>query len=143
MYEGWKRYRDDSDPRVRARVEADARKLRQGYGATLWAMERYLPASFLNQTKQGFSPPDANWYRGPSMDYIKSVLWDPRARARPWFDQDSIDAVLGEHFEGRRNNRLLIWSLLSFECLQRHWDGTAPAAARARAARGAVEVHVP
>ena len=28
---------------------------------------------------------------------------------------------LAEHFEGKRNHRLLIWSLLSFELLQRHF----------------------
>lgn len=41
---GWRRYRDDADPRVRARVARDARALRWGYGAALWAMEKYLRA---------------------------------------------------------------------------------------------------
>ncbi|MBI3262171.1 MAG: cobalamin B12-binding domain-containing protein [Acidobacteria bacterium] len=42
MLEGWRRYRDDKNPRVRARVLAEARQLSGGYGALLWAMERYL-----------------------------------------------------------------------------------------------------
>ncbi len=42
MFDGWKRYGQDADARVRARFVADADKLRQGYGAALWAMERYL-----------------------------------------------------------------------------------------------------
>jgi hypothetical protein len=42
MFEGWRRYRDDGDPRVRARIEQDGRQLRGGHGAALWAMERYL-----------------------------------------------------------------------------------------------------
>jgi radical SAM superfamily enzyme YgiQ (UPF0313 family) len=42
MYEGWKRYGQDSNARVRARVTAEAKTLKQGYGAALWAMERYL-----------------------------------------------------------------------------------------------------
>ena len=71
------------------------------------AMCRYLPEEFTNQPKQGFSPPDENWYRGPSMDYIKSVLFDKRTTERPWFDQDFVRKTLGEHFEGRRNHRLL------------------------------------
>jgi radical SAM superfamily enzyme YgiQ (UPF0313 family) len=40
--EGWKRYRDDPDPRIRARFAWEARALRDGYAAALWAMERYL-----------------------------------------------------------------------------------------------------
>jgi asparagine synthase (glutamine-hydrolysing) len=90
------------------------------------AMETVLPREFLQQKKQGFSPPDENWYRGPSMDYIKTILLDPRARQRPWFDQTFYAAKLDEHFQGRRNHRLLIWSLLSLEWLQRHFvDGRA------------------
>jgi len=45
MLKGWKRYGQDGDGRVRARFQAEAKKLRQGYGATLWAMERYLRES--------------------------------------------------------------------------------------------------
>jgi asparagine synthase (glutamine-hydrolysing) len=85
------------------------------------AMCRYLPEEFTNQPKQGFSPPDENWYRGPSMDYLKAFLFDKRTTERPWFDQDFIRNSLNDHFQGRRNHRLLIWSLLSLEWLQRHF----------------------
>lgn len=85
------------------------------------AMQNYLPKEFLHQPKQGFSPPDENWYRGPSMDYIKSILFDKKTFERPWFDQKFVKNKLNEHFEGRYNHRLLIWSLLSFEWLQRHF----------------------
>jgi asparagine synthase (glutamine-hydrolysing) len=90
------------------------------------AMESFLPREFVYQQKQGFSPPDENWYRGPSMDYIKSILFDHRARERPWFDHAFVEARLHEHFEGRRNHRLLIWSLLSVEWIQRHFVDTGP-----------------
>jgi radical SAM superfamily enzyme YgiQ (UPF0313 family) len=40
--EGWRRYKNDPDPRVRARFAWEARSLRDGYGAALWAMEKYL-----------------------------------------------------------------------------------------------------
>jgi asparagine synthase (glutamine-hydrolysing) len=85
------------------------------------AMGRYLPEEFTQQPKQGFSPPDENWYRGPSMDYIRSILLDKPTADRPWFDQRFVRAKLAEHFEGKRNHRLLIWSLLSFELIQRHF----------------------
>ncbi len=85
------------------------------------AMARILPEEFTHQPKQGFSPPDANWYRGPSMDYIKAILYDAKSRSRAWFDQEKVSARLEDHFNGRCNNRLLIWSLLSLEWLQRHF----------------------
>ncbi len=85
------------------------------------AMSRYLPSDCTEQPKKGFSPPDGSWYRGPSMEYIKAILLDRRATARPWFDSIFIERKLQEHFDGLRNHRLLIWSLLSVELLQRHF----------------------
>jgi len=51
MYGGWKRYAQDADERVRARVSMEARSLKRGHGAALWAMEQYLRAS--NQAASG------------------------------------------------------------------------------------------
>jgi radical SAM superfamily enzyme YgiQ (UPF0313 family) len=42
MFSRWRRYHDDPDTRVRARVAVSGVQLRAGYGAALWAMERYL-----------------------------------------------------------------------------------------------------
>jgi radical SAM superfamily enzyme YgiQ (UPF0313 family) len=44
MMTRWRRYGRDADERVRARVAVAATHLRTGYGAALWAMERYLRA---------------------------------------------------------------------------------------------------
>ena len=41
-FDGWLRYKNDPDPRVRARFAWEARSLRDGYAATLWAMEKHL-----------------------------------------------------------------------------------------------------
>jgi len=40
--EGWRRYKNDPDSRVRERFAREARALRDGYAAALWAMEKYL-----------------------------------------------------------------------------------------------------
>jgi len=40
MLQGWRRYKDDPDARVRVRFQRDAEKLRTAYNAALWAMER-------------------------------------------------------------------------------------------------------
>ena len=45
MLTGWQRYGQDADARVRARFAEDAKKLSRGYGAALWAMERYMRGS--------------------------------------------------------------------------------------------------
>jgi hypothetical protein len=43
--EGWLRYKNDPDQRVRARFAWEARSLRDGYAAALWAMEKHLRRS--------------------------------------------------------------------------------------------------
>jgi radical SAM superfamily enzyme YgiQ (UPF0313 family) len=42
MLAGWRRYRDDHDPRVRARFALEGKQLTKGWGAALYAMEKYL-----------------------------------------------------------------------------------------------------
>jgi hypothetical protein len=45
MFERWKVYSKDMDPRVRARLAEERQQLIGGYGAALWAMEHYLRES--------------------------------------------------------------------------------------------------
>jgi asparagine synthase (glutamine-hydrolysing) len=96
------------------------------------AMAGLLPAEIVDKRKQGFSPPDESWYRGPTMDQIRALLLDPRTLERGWFRPEAVRRVLDEHVGGRHNNRLLIWSLLSFEWWNRLFvDGEPTARHRA------------
>lgn len=79
------------------------------------AMSRLIPAEVRDRTKQGFSAPDASWFRGESIDYINRLLRDPKAMIYDYLAPEYVTAVLDEHCSGRTNKRLLIWSLLSFE----------------------------
>jgi radical SAM superfamily enzyme YgiQ (UPF0313 family) len=45
MLQGWQRYKDHCDERVRRRFEHEAKKLRGTYAALLWAMEHQLRAT--------------------------------------------------------------------------------------------------
>jgi asparagine synthase (glutamine-hydrolysing) len=86
-----------------------------------------LPQDVVRARKQGFSPPDQSWYRGPTMDYIKAILLDDRSLSRGWFEPAAIQRTIAEHVEGRVNHRLLLWSLLSFEWWNRLFmDGERP-----------------
>ena len=42
MFNGWMRYKDDVDARVRRRVAHEAQQLRTGYAPLLWAIDAYL-----------------------------------------------------------------------------------------------------
>jgi asparagine synthase (glutamine-hydrolysing) len=93
------------------------------------AMAPLLPPEIVEKRKQGFSPPDQSWYRGPTMDYLREILLDPRSLGRGYFQPAFVRRVLEEHLEGRVNHRLLIWSFLCFEWWNRLFmDGDAATA---------------
>jgi asparagine synthase (glutamine-hydrolysing) len=78
-------------------------------------MARHIPDEIADSEKQGFSAPDASWFKGESMDYVRREILGRRARLCEYLDYDAIHALVTDHLEGRQNRRLLIWSLLSFE----------------------------
>jgi asparagine synthase (glutamine-hydrolysing) len=79
------------------------------------AMARRLPAEITERYKQGFSAPDASWFKGESIDYVRRVVFDDRARIYDFLDPRAVRELVSGHLEGRENRRLLIWSLLSLE----------------------------
>jgi asparagine synthase (glutamine-hydrolysing) len=101
-------------------------------------LSQYVPATYTQGIKQGFSAPDASWFKGESIDYIRNLFNDRRARLYDYIQPDTVQTLLGEHFSGQTNRRLLIWSLLCFEWWCRVFlDGESSSAAEvAAAARG-------
>ena len=78
-------------------------------------MSRVIPPSVVKGEKRGFSGPDATWFRGESIDYVRDTLHNPRARIFDFIDRDATLALVDDHLEGRENRRLLVWSLLNLE----------------------------
>ncbi len=79
------------------------------------ALNKYVPSQYANGIKQGFSAPDASWFKGESIDYIKELLYNRKARIYDFIRPQMAMEKMDEHLSGKKNNRLLIWSLLSFE----------------------------
>ncbi|MDP6450029.1 MAG: asparagine synthase (glutamine-hydrolyzing) [Lentisphaeria bacterium] len=90
-------------------------KARDGKQLLRQVMERYIPRKVTQGIKQGFSAPDASWFKGDSIDYVRRRLYDNDARIYTFLDRTAIQALVDEHLEGRQNRRLLIWSLLNVE----------------------------
>jgi len=69
--------------------------------------------------KQGFSSPDASWFRGESIDFVRRRLVDGDAAIYSVLDRNAIIPLIEEHLRGERNRRLLIWSLLTVDAWMR------------------------
>ena len=90
-------------------------KTRDGKLLLRKVMERHIPRQITEQTKQGFSAPDASWFKGESIEYVKRRLFSPRARLYEYLDRQAVHGIIDDHLSGRRNRRLAIWSLLYVE----------------------------
>ena len=78
-------------------------------------MKSYIPQEIANSEKQGFSAPDASWFKGESIDFVRRELLEHDARLFHWMDRKAVQKLVTEHLSGQANRRLLIWSLLNFE----------------------------
>jgi asparagine synthase (glutamine-hydrolysing) len=79
------------------------------------AMAHVLPSEIMDRRKQGFSSPEASWYRGENAVYVRDMLLGKDLASTEYLDADFIRDTVEAHMSGKKNNRLLIWSLLSFE----------------------------
>lgn len=78
-------------------------------------MSRHLPPAITEREKQGFSAPDASWFKGESIDYVRRMLYSNDTHIYEFLDRTEIQRLVNEHLEGKQNRRLLIWSLLNLE----------------------------
>jgi asparagine synthase (glutamine-hydrolysing) len=92
-------------------------KTRDGKTLLRDVMRRYIPEDIAAGIKQGFSAPDASWFKGESIDYVRRVLMQGQPRLYDFIDRKAAQELVDEHLSGQQNRRLFIWSLLNVE----HW----------------------
>lgn len=96
------------------------------------AMSSLLPSEITAAGKQGFSAPDAAWFRNESLASVRRILTAPGARIADFLNRNVVRSFIDEHAERRANHRLLIWSLWNVEhCLQLFCGNTAESLAAA------------
>jgi len=78
-------------------------------------MKSYVPDSIVKGAKQGFSSPDASWFKGESIDFVKTKLFNGHTPLYDYLDRHSVEILVNQHLAGSVNRRLLIWSLINVE----------------------------
>jgi asparagine synthase (glutamine-hydrolysing) len=91
------------------------KKTRDGKQILRDVMKGFIPEEVTRAEKQGFSAPDATWFKGESIEFVRNKLLRNDARIYELLDRDSIQALVRQHLDGEQNRRLLIWSLLNVE----------------------------
>jgi asparagine synthase (glutamine-hydrolysing) len=109
---------DENEPGKRIQYEL---RSQDGKRILREAMQQFIPEQVTGRVKQGFSAPDASWFRGESIDYVNNLLRGKETRIYDYLKKDYVTQRLNEHTSGQYNHRLFIWSLLSFEWWLRHF----------------------
>jgi len=76
-------------------------------------MQDFIPDDITKAEKKGFSSPDASWFKGESIDFVKAQLFNDNAKIYQYLDKGTVQGLVSEHLSGETNRRLLIWSLLN------------------------------
>jgi asparagine synthase (glutamine-hydrolysing) len=85
-------------------------------------MSCYIPQEVTRAEKQGFSSPDASWFKGTSIDFVRRKLLNQNAQLYQILDYNTVVGLVNRHLDGHENRRLLIWSLLNMETLLEKFD---------------------
>ncbi len=131
---------DEND--VSNKIQKYFEKTRDGKLILRKALSRFMPEKITNEVKQGFSAPDASWFKGESINYVRRILFDQSSKIYDSLDRKEVQKLVTEHLEGKANRRLLIWSLLSLDQWHNSFDKQNVGASLARKAEPETEPRV-
>jgi asparagine synthase (glutamine-hydrolysing) len=115
------KYKIGGYPWAKTQTEADGERSTEGKKILRTALSSRIPSVIANRDKQGFSAPDAGWFRGRSAEFVSARIGNPHARIYRVLNYAAISPLLDDHSQGQ-NRRLLIWSLLYLEQIFQEYD---------------------
>jgi asparagine synthase (glutamine-hydrolysing) len=79
------------------------------------AVASRLPPNILRRRKKGFGIPVARWLNSELRELAGDLLAPARIQSQGIFDAQTVQFLLREHWEGRRDNRKGLWTLIMFQ----------------------------
>ena len=76
-------------------------------------LKENLPKKIYTNKKQGFSGPDSSWFKNQNKKFVQKVLNEKNIMFN-FIDKNEVKKILRNHFNNKKNNRLVIWSLIYF-----------------------------
>ncbi|MGE5671977.1 MAG: asparagine synthase (glutamine-hydrolyzing), partial [Fibrobacterota bacterium] len=90
------------------------------------ALEQKLPKEIIYRKKKGFGIPLTKWLREDLRPVLEETFSEERIRQDGLFNYHYIQQLLQEHFNGHRDNRKQLWTLLMFSKWKERWDSLTP-----------------
>jgi len=79
------------------------------------AVKRYLPKSIIHRSKKGFGIPLAKWFKADLKPFLLEIFEPGKIQKEGFFEPTAVSKLLNDHFEGKKDNRKPIYTLLNFE----------------------------
>ncbi len=79
------------------------------------SMQGKLPKEIINRSKKGFNMPVAYWLSGDLKELMMDMLSESFVKRQNLFKYDYIQKLTDDHFQHRKDNRKLLWTLLMFQ----------------------------
>lgn len=84
-------------------------------------MKGRLPDEIINRSKKGFNMPVAYWLSGDLKELMMDMFSEASVKDQGFFDNQYLQQLTTEHFEHRKDNRKLLWTLLMFQLWYRSY----------------------
>jgi asparagine synthase (glutamine-hydrolysing) len=84
--------------------------------------ENYLPSAIVNRSKSGFGIPIGEWLRSKLRNDFESILDPSSLRSSGIWNRDTVQQLLNEHLQRRRDRFWELWNIFVFEWWRRKWN---------------------
>ncbi|HUU17720.1 MAG TPA: asparagine synthase (glutamine-hydrolyzing) [Sedimentisphaerales bacterium] len=81
--------------------------------------QQWIPRQIVNRKKVGFESPIGQWIKDQLRSFVEVFLSRENIERSGLLNYDGVSRVLCDHFSGRRDYALHIWSILALECWYR------------------------
>ncbi len=85
------------------------------------AARTVLPREITHRRKKGFGVPVGRWILGDLREMFQEYLGEARLRREGIFNPAFVRRLLDDHLARRRDNRKLLWTLMTFQLWQGKW----------------------
>jgi asparagine synthase (glutamine-hydrolysing) len=85
------------------------------------ALEQKLPKEIIYRKKKGFGIPLTKWLREDLRPVLEETFSEDRVRQDGLFNYQYVQQLLQEHYNGHKDNRKQLWTLLMFSKWKERW----------------------
>ncbi len=79
----------------------------------------WIPPEIVERKKVGFDSPIGQWFKGELRDFLHTFLSREHLKRSGMLNPDTVQAMIVDHLEGRRDYSLQLWSVIAVEAWYR------------------------